>query len=126
MTLSVLHDALILFLLIYAVLDLSNQVIHYIINRLFCSDKANKGTLMIPLASLAPTCAEYQIRKVEKLASPLLLITDNSDPDTLNIATCIAKESDSIRLITAERLSLSTVQDVLSVHNEAADPDPDK
>ncbi len=126
MTLSILRDALILFLLIYAVLDLSNQVIHYITNRIFCSDKANAGVLLMPLASLLPACAEYQIRKAEKLASPLLLITDDCDADTLEIAKRLAKESDTIQLIDGKTLSLSTVQDAFSADSEAAGQDLSK
>ena len=126
MTLSIARDAFILFLLIYAVLDLSNQLIHHTITRLFSSEKENQCTLLIPLSSLLPSCAEYQIRKAEKLASSLVLITDHCNPDTLRIANCIAKESDSICLMRADELSLSKVQGVSSVYNEAADQDPSK
>lgn len=124
MILSSFRDAVLLFLLIYALVDLTHTFALLIVKRLARKEPVTPEQYVMPLALLSPNNAEAQIRMAVRSCAPLFLIADGAEAETLSIARILAKDYDSVILLSAQdfhnHFTLSKDRAVFSVNSKAA------
>jgi len=88
-------DSLIVFLLIYAVIDLSHRALDYLTS-LWFKDEEKAGILLLRLATLSPDNAEEILRRATKSGYSLWLLTDDAPHHILFMAEAICQSANDV------------------------------
>lgn len=130
MFVSIIKDSVILFLLMYAILDLCQRFLHFLSK--WCATEPPPWKLHFWDATKHPVCGlECSLRLIaSKEKEPVLVIYNADETEKYEILIHICREFENIILITREEcfkiIMDGTNPTASSVHNKEAVPSPDK
>ena len=96
---SIVRDAVTLFLLLYAVIDLGNRLVAFLSHVLVPEKCPCRAITVFLLSECSCQSAEYQIRTLLKQHRNILLIQDACDEETALIAQKLADEFEYVKLL---------------------------
>ncbi len=122
---SIVRDAVTLFLLLYAVIDLANRLAAFLRQILAPKNSSCKAITVFLLSECSCCNAEYQIRTLLKQNRNIILIRDDCDEETALIAQKLANEYEYVKLLSfSECIQLLTPQKTTNAY-EANDKEAD-
>lgn len=118
---SIVRDAVTLFLLLYAIIDVANKIAAFLCHILAPKKCSCIAISVLPLSECSCHNAEYHIRTLLKQSRNILLIEDGCDAETAIIAKKLSCEYEYVRLVSfSECLELLTPQRMINIY-EASD-----
>ncbi len=130
MLFSILRDSIVLFLLIYAVVDLGNHLINWLTRRLTEEETGKTGFYLMDMTGQTASCAEFSIRTAARHENTVLLITDPQEAEIAAITKRLCRELEYVHTVTRAELidwlKSETSPDAFLKGDKAASQDPDK
>ncbi len=102
--LTILKDAIILFLLIYAIMDLCHHVTQWLLSLLH-KEWAPVGYYVLDLSSEPVNRLEYTVRYTARHQEKVLIVTDTSEQETIAILQALCREFDHLTLMSRQEFS---------------------
>lgn len=130
MLFPILRDSIVLFLLIYAVVDLGNHLINWLTRRLTEDETGKTGFYLMDMTGQTASYAEFSIRTAAHHENTVLLISDPQEAETAAITERLCQELEYVHTTTRAELidwlKSETSPDAFLKDYKAANQGPDK
>ncbi|MBE7048505.1 MAG: hypothetical protein E7393_03945 [Ruminococcaceae bacterium] len=126
----ILRDAIVLFLLIYALLDLAHHFLRFLSHMLTETEPKVEGTYILNIDNIPIERTENIIRSAMMQGKTLLLLTSAVESETVSIAKQISRKFPYVHIVTREEfgdwLKSGTTIPSFVTHDTKANPNPSK
>jgi len=98
MFLTIVKDSIVLFLLVYSLIQLAEKCLSYLVQKVKCSKHDAKEFYILNIINIPANCLEDQIRSIihRKQGRILLLTSESVDAESATILKLLCKEFSQI------------------------------
>ena len=129
MLMSVIKDSIVLFLLLYALVSLAEQLVRFLSVCLTPKCSLPQGFYVLDVTGIPPEGLELTLRSyIAKNKGKILLLTDKSNRESADIITLLCNEFEHVTLLSrqqlAEQLTTQTALDTSAKTKQEEAPNP--
>ncbi|MBE7022140.1 MAG: hypothetical protein E7414_02850 [Ruminococcaceae bacterium] len=106
MVVSIIKDSLIIFLLVYAVLQLAESFLQFLLRHLSAAKTEKRFFYVLNALGTTPDCLEGLVRSTARRQEEIFLVSDEQDEETKALVAILCKEFEHLTPISPEALQL--------------------